>query len=134
MKDTTRKGRPPKLKLTEAQQEKYITTRSHSRLAKELGVKLSELKAYAEENGLDEESRLYWEDVSLERLKEAVESPETDEVSATHINSLIKTLRSYKPKGEVGRPSEKKAFEKGMNAAQRDQEEFDKHVERMRGK
>ncbi|WP_454252725.1 hypothetical protein [Pseudomonas sp. Marseille-Q7302] len=133
MDQTTKRGRPSKLRLSQEQEDKYITTRSHSGLAKELGCKLSELKTYAEENGLDEESRLYWLDVAAERLKEAVESPETDEVSAAHINAL-KSLLSNAVKYSPGRPSAQKEFAKGKREAQHEYEQWEKEVERMKGK
>lgn len=126
-----KRGRPPKLKLSPEQEEKYITTKSHARLAKELGIKLSELKAYAEQNGLDEESRLYWLDVAAERLKEAVDNPETEEVSASHVNAL-KSLLSSQVKHPPGRPSEKDAYKKGQQDATADYAFFESVNERMK--
>lgn len=128
MDQNTKRGRPSKLRLSQEQEEKYITTKSHARLAKEVGCKLSELKEYAAENGLDEESRLYWLDVSLERLKEKIDTAE--EVSASDVNTL-KSLLSPTTANRPGRPSEKKAFKQGMDAAEKDNEFWLKELERV---
>lgn len=128
MDQNTKRGRPSKLRLSQEQEDKYITTKSHARLAKELGCKLSELKDYASENGLDEESRLYWLDVSMERLKEKIDTAE--EVSASDVNTL-KSLLSPTTANRPGRPSEKKAFKQGMDAAEKDNEFWIKELERL---
>lgn len=126
----SRKGRPPKLKLTAEQQEKYITAKSHARLAKEFGCKLSELVAYAQENGLDEESRLYWLDVSMERLKETIDTAE--EVSASHVNALKGLLKLDMQRHPPGRPSEKDAYKKGQQDATADYAFYESVNERMK--
>lgn len=129
MDQTTKRGRPSKLRLSQEQEEKYITTKSHARLAKEVGCKLSELKDYAAENGLDEESRLYWLDVSMERLKEKIDTAE--EVSASDVNTLKSLLSSPNTNGP-GRPSEKKAYKEGRRDAEIYNKELEEHVNRMR--
>lgn len=129
MDQNTKRGRPSKLRLSQEQEEKYITTKSHVRLAKELGCKLSELKDYAAENGLDEESRLYWLDVSMERLKEKIDTAE--EVSASDVNTL-KSLLSPKSNNGLGRPSEKRAELRGMKLAERQYEDYRIDIERMK--
>lgn len=129
MDQTTKRGRPSKLRLSQEQEDKYITTKSHVRLAKELGCKLSELKDYAAENGLDEESRLYWLDVSMERLKEKIDTAE--EVSASDVNTL-KSLLYPTTSNKPGRPSEKKAELRGMRIAEQNYADYQFDVERMK--
>jgi hypothetical protein len=108
--------------LSEENKETYIKAYSHAQLAKEWGLNLSSLQAYAEEHGWDREHKLYWTDQALEVLKKNCE-----EHNIAAVKELLRAMGNTRP---VGRPS-KLEVQRHVAIEAKIAEEYEQDLQRM---
>lgn len=108
--------------ITDNHKKEYITAYSHETLANKIGISLATLDRHAEENGWKEEYKLYWEDKSIEILKQ--------EVLSGNVAAVKEMLKLVGLKRPVGRPP-KAEVERRINIERKIQEEYAQDVLRL---
>lgn len=111
------------LVLSDEAKQKYITALSHNQLAEELGISLSTLDRYAKDHFWDLEHKLYWQDVSISKLKEGAK-----EGNHLSIKELLKVVGLSRP---VGRPP-KVEVEKAIAQEVQADKDFKQDLARLR--